>query len=335
MVAGSARFDHAEPVKPNVLVEVATSLAFQPETLFVKVAPVAGGSGAGELLNRLLELGEKRLGGDALGGPGQFAQESDEVVFKAAEPFFVAHQLAECIERLSFFDGVVQEFERVVDVGAEAVPGGGVGFKAAKADAGQFVGKVLVDLKAVAQDVDLVIVGQTLESDLLAARLNGGDQRFEVGGDEDEINVGGRFFKGFEEGVGGFLAHAFHAVHHDHAHGAFERAKVQVLRNLSDLIDLDVVAVRFDESEVGVVAAGELAAVVASAAAGAGGAEHGAGDFGGEQAFADAAGTVETQTVVELVLFDHFGEHGFNARMSVNQIKHNGLGAWRARGGRA
>lgn len=80
---------------------------------------------------------------------------------------------------------------------------------------------------ATAEFVDDAFFRQGTDADRSASADDGGGQAVAGEGGEEDDGAARRFFEGFEEGVGGFGAHAFGVGDDDGAEGGFDRSQVE------------------------------------------------------------------------------------------------------------
>ncbi len=90
------------------------------------------------------------------------------------------------------------------------------------------------------------------ELELLAAREDGGGDRLDLGGREDEHQVRRRLLDDLEQGVEGLAREAVDLVEHDHLVAVARRAVLEALGQLANLLDLGVGGgINLDDVEIG------------------------------------------------------------------------------------
>ena len=146
--------------------------------------------------------------------------------------------------------------------------------------------------------------GDVFEIEALAAGDDGGGDLVDVGGGEDELDVLGRFFEGFEQGVEGAAGEHVHFVDDVDFEGGACGADAGGLAEFADLVD-GIIRGPVDLDDVHILAAADGLAGFAGAAGVAVGGAVGAVDGFGEDAcgggFADAARAGEEKGVGDAV----------------------------------
>ena len=88
--------------------------------------------------------------------------------------------------------------------------------------------------------------------------LTAGADRFEqairVGGQQDQQGIAARLFQSLEQGVGRANCHAVGLFDQAYFTGCLEGFEVEVFLKISDLLDFDRIAIRFEDMQVRVVA---------------------------------------------------------------------------------
>jgi hypothetical protein len=136
------------------------------------------------------------------------------------------------------------------------------------------------------------VIGNGKERDLAAAGDGGGKEQFGLGGEEDKVSVGRRFFKGLEERIAAGGEHFFSIVDDEDFNGGFKGRKACFLDELSHVSNGMLVAfgIRKNEVDIG------MFFFVSS--------HEGLSDLIGKMSFSDAIGAVKKENMREALFFE-------------------------------